>query len=272
MKIGISTASYFTKTYTEQALVPIAQLGAEVCEVFFATHCEYTKKFGRIIKNQLKIARQYSPLQVHSVHALTNQFEPELFSVNDRAYNDAIKVFEKVLAVGKQIGAKHYTFHGATMLKRAVKYSFNYDNIQNKVNILCKLASKYGIKFCYENVHWAYFNCPQYFQDIKDKCPDLGAVLDVKQAMQSEIDYIEYLKVMGDRLRTVHLCDYDSDGNVELPGRGTFDFVTLFKRLNDMNFVGNCLMEVYAKNYKDYGELKQSYLYLLDCYDRSKNN
>ena len=39
MKIGISTASYFPKLYTEQTIEHIAALGADVCEVFFASRC-----------------------------------------------------------------------------------------------------------------------------------------------------------------------------------------------------------------------------------------
>lgn len=269
MEIGVSTASYFTRLYTEQAIIPIAKLGAKACEVFFATHSEYTHKFGEVINKELKLAQEFSPLKVHSIHALTNQFEPELFSVNDRAYNDALQVFENVMKIGNQIGASNYTFHGATMLKKAVKYSFNYEHIQKRVNYLCDIAESYGIKFCYENVHWAYFCCPEYFATIKEQCPKAGAVLDIKQAMQSQIDYTEYINVMKGRLKTVHLCDYDRDGNVELPGRGIFDFVTLFKKLKDSGFDGMCMMEVYAKCYKDTTELKESFSYLQDCLQKS---
>lgn len=272
MEIGISTASFFTRLYTEEAIVPIAKMGAEVCEIFFATHSEYTRKFGNVINKRLKEAQEYSPLKVHSVHALTNQFEPELFSVNERAYNDALEVFENVLKVARQVGASNYTFHGATMLKKAVKYSFNYEHISERVNYLTELAASYDVQFCYENVHWAYFCTPEYFETLKKNCPHVGAVLDIKQAIQSKIDYTQYLNAMGGRLKTVHLCDVDKNGNVELPGRGVFDFVTLFKRLKDKNFDGSCMLEVYAKNYKVFLELKESYEYVKDCLVRSYNN
>ncbi|MDE6275329.1 MAG: sugar phosphate isomerase/epimerase [Clostridia bacterium] len=270
MKIGVSTATYFSRMYTEEALVPIAKLGAELCEVFFASRCEYTQKFGDTLNGQLAIARQYAPLQVHSVHAMTNQFEPELFSVNDRAYADALETFESVLKIGEQIGAKHYTFHGAAMLKKAVKYNFNYEHISSRVNTLVDMAGKYGVDFCYENVHWTYFSSPQYFANLKELCPRLSCTLDIKQAMQSGIDYTEYLAVMKDRLSTVHLCDYTNDGRLAIPGRGDFDFVTFFKRLADVGYDGPCLMEVYARDYKDDDDLKESYAYLLDCLDRAK--
>ena len=271
MKIGVSTATYFSRMYTEEALTPIAKLGADTCEVFFASRCEYTREFGEVLIGRLNEARQFSPLQVHSVHALTNQFEPELFSVNDRAYADALETFESVLKVGRQIGAKHYTFHGATMLKKAVKYNFDFARISSRVDTLIDMADCYGIDFCYENVHWTYFSTPQYFEILKQLCPRLRCTLDIKQAMQSGIDYTEYLSVMKDRLSTVHLCDYTKDGKLAIPGRGDFDFVTVFKRLADSGYDGVCLMEVYAKDYQDDKDLEESYSYLLDCLDRSSS-
>ena len=269
MKIGISTATYFSRMYTEEAIVPIAKLGAETCEIFFATHSEYTSDFAARLNEELVKARLYSPLEVHSVHAMTNQFEPELFSVNDRAYGDASKTFKNVLAVAKEVGATHYTFHGAAMLKKAVKYNFNFPHISRRVNAVIDIARSYGVEFCYENVHWTYFSHPDYFRTLKSMCPELSCTLDIKQAMQSGIDYTDYLQVMADRLQTVHLCDYSDDGKLAIPGRGTFDFVTLFKRLRETGYDGVCLMEVYAKDYDDDIQLKESFEYLKDCLDRS---
>ncbi|MDE6189584.1 MAG: sugar phosphate isomerase/epimerase [Clostridia bacterium] len=269
MKLGVSTATYFTRMYTEQALAPIAKLGAEVCEVFLATRSEYTQEFAQVLKQELAKARKTVPLEIHSVHALTNQFEPELFSRNDRAYKDALEVYEQVLALAKSVGATHYTYHGATMLKRAVKYKFDFKFISSRVNTIVELAENYGVKLCYENVHWTYFSHPSYFEALKKLCPDLGCTLDIKQARQSGVDYTEYLKVMAGRLHTVHLCDYDSEGATAIPGRGIFDFVTFFKRLRELGFEGACLMELYAKDYENDGDLKEAYEFLKDCLDRS---
>ena len=262
METGISTASFFPRLYTEDALTEIASLGVNVSEVFFASRCEYTDEFGDVLLDRLARAEN---MRVHSVHALTNQFEPELYSLNDRAYGDAIATFESVCKVAQKIGAKNYTFHGATMLKKAVRYSFNYDLITQRVNILCDLAEKYGVTLCYENVHWAYFCNPAFYAAIKDRCPKLGATLDIKQAMQSGISWRDYLDVMKGRLKTVHLCDYDDNGNLCLPGKGTFDFVALYRALAEAGFDGPCLMEVYTKSYKDENELKAAFEFLKEC-------
>lgn len=265
MKIGISTASFFPNLYTEEAVSEIAKLGGDVCEVFFASRCEYTADFADVILQNIKKASDFANLQVHSVHALTNQFEPEIFSLNSRAFEDAVATFESVCNVAQIIGAKNYTFHGATMLKKAVKYSFNFEHIAKRVNYICDIAKKYGITLCYENVHWAYFCTPEYFTTLKPMCPTLGATLDIKQAMQSDIDWRLYLDAVKDRLKTVHLCDFDDNGNLAIPGQGSFDFVTFFKALKDCGFNGPCLMEVYTKSYQNKDQLKHAFEFLKEC-------
>ena len=270
MRIGISTSSYFPNLYTEQAIGEIAESGCGVCEVFLASHYEYRGEFGEVLQDSLAKARKVHALEVHSIHTLTNQFEPDLFNRGDKARADAFDAFNKACKVGQMIGAKHYTFHGPTLLKRAVKYTFDYPRLATTVNRLVEIAASYGLRFCYENVHWTYCSTPTYFDNIKRLCPDLGAVLDIKQAMQSGIDWREFLKVQKDRLCTVHVCDYDDKG-LAIPGRGSFDFVEFFARLMDAGYDGPCLMEVYDKNYDDIAQLKDSYLYLCDCLDRAQH-
>jgi sugar phosphate isomerase/epimerase len=47
-----------------------------------------------------------------------------------------------------------------------------------------------------------------------------------------------------------------------LPGKGTFDFETLIKRLKDVGFDGALLIEVYTKDYDKEQELRDSCDYL----------
>lgn len=264
MKIGVSTASFFPRYLTEETIEQIDLLGAEVCEVFLATHSEYTQAFTNVLKKEFD---RHSSVKVNSVHALTNQFEPELFGRGTRAYEDAMKVFKNVLGVGKGIGASYYTFHGATLLKPAVKYVFDFEHIGKRLNILVDTALEYGIKFTYENVHWAYFKTPEYFQEIIKVCPRIMATLDIKQAMQAGVDYNKYIDVMKGRLATVHLCGYNENKKLFLPNakENIVDFVQLFKRLRDVGFDGNCLVEVYTADYSDVSELKGVMDYLKDC-------
>ena len=140
MEIGISTASYFPKLYTEQTIEHIAALGADVCEVFFASRCEYRREFADIVRGELD---RYG-VKAHSVHALTTQFEPEFFSRNDRAYADAVEVGEEVLTAAETLGAHCYTFQGALCLKKK-KYTADYPFFAARLNALCEQAKRHGV-------------------------------------------------------------------------------------------------------------------------------
>ncbi len=261
MEIGISTASFFTKAATEDSFDYIKAFGCKVCEVFLSSFSEYEGILAdKIVQNK--------SVSVHSIHTLTNQFEPELFSLNPRAREDSLNIFKKVLQTGERLGAKYYTYHGATRLKK-INYNFDYARLGSLVNNLIEVANSYGITLSYETVHWTYFSEPSYFENLKKFCPTLKATLDIKQIMQASGDYRDFLNVISTHLTTVHLCDYDEERHLFIPGKGTFDFVELFKRLKDIGFNGACLMEVYPQGYKDFNELKNSYEYLCECYDKA---
>jgi|AGTN01.1.fsa_nt_gi Sugar phosphate isomerases/epimerases len=86
--------------------------------------------------------------------------------------------------------------------------------------------------------------------------------------MQSGYSVYDYLDAIGDRLKNVHLCDFDENGKLSVPGKGTFDFVALFKRLSDMGYDGPLMLEVYAGDYENFEEVKRGAEYLRECLDK----
>ncbi len=255
MELGVSTAIFFPRLYTEDAFAVIKSLGCNICEVFMNTYCEYEPEFSALFNSKR------NGVSVHSVHALSNEFEPELFNRNPRVYSDAQKLFHKVLAAGKSMGAKNYTFHGPAKLKK-VPYVFDYGYLSECINRLTEDASGYGVSIAYENVHWCYFSSPEYFNELKGRCPLLKATLDIKQAVLSGIPYGEYIDAMAGRIETVHICDIAHSNQTTLPGRGDIDFAELFRRLKKTGYNGPVMMEVYSKDYKDFSEVAESCEYI----------
>ena len=253
MKVGISTATFFTKELTENSFSVIQRCGGDVAEVFLTTFCEYESDFARLL------AERKGTLEVFSVHALNTEFEPQLFNIAPRTYQDAEKVYRKVLETGRILGAKAYTFHGQPRLKRNVEFDPVY--VGKKMAQLNEIASDYGVKLCLENVHWATFNTPDFYRRMKEYAPSVGTVLDVKQARQSGYDWREYLDVMGDSLTNVHLSDV-KDGEIAMVGKGEFPFDELIARLKDNGYDGPLIIEQYAKNYDSYDEVAESVEYL----------
>ncbi len=254
MRVGISTASFFLKELTEDTFSVIQRCGGETCEVFLTTFSEYEPSFGELL------VKRKGDLDVYSVHSLNTNFEPQLFNAAPRTRADAVEIFRKVLFVGRQLGARAYTFHGLSRLKRTMYFDPKVVGV--RMRELGEIANEYGITLCLENVHWATFNTPGFYEEMKKHSLGCGCVLDIKQARQSGYDWREYLAVMGDTIKNVHLSDVDADGNIVMVGKGVFPFEELIDRLLDIGYTGPLLIEQYAKNYDDYAQVAQSVEYL----------
>ena len=89
MRVGISTASLFNRVPTESAFDVLRQMRVDTTEVFLNTFSEYEKPFADAL-----VARK-GTINVHSVHALSTQFEPQLFTTNARVQAHAENIFKK---------------------------------------------------------------------------------------------------------------------------------------------------------------------------------
>lgn len=259
--MGISTASLFKRMYNEESVRVLSEHGVPSTEVFLGTYREYKPSFAELIR------KNKGDMPVHSVHTLNTHFEPQLFSANPRALEDAYEIAEDVLRSAKILGAKYYTFHGIARVKKTLTYT-DYDGLGRKLSMLTDRCAEYGVKLALENVEWALYNHAGFYREMKLRCPGLCGTLDIKQARDAGEGYIPYLEEMGEDIVTVHVSDIDDDGKLCLPGRGTFDFTELFKRLADVGFCGAVLIEVYNENYSELSELFDSLAYLSEIRDR----
>ncbi len=252
MRVGISTATFFQKVLTEDSFSVIQRCGADLCEVFLTTFCEYEREFAHLLKERK------GEVEVYSVHSLNTEFEPQLFNAATRTREDAEKMFKKVCEAGQVIGAKHYTFHGQARLKRGVYFDPQFT--ARRMVELNAISNEYGIELCFENVHWASFNTPDFYREMS-KVAKVSSVLDIKQARQSGYDWREYVDAMGDSIKNVHVSDV-KDGEITMVGKGEFPFEELVARLKDKGVDCPLIIEQYAKNYDGYDEVARSVEYL----------
>lgn len=253
MNIGISTATFYTKFLTEQAFSVIKKCGASTCEVFMETFSEYEPEFGDILVKESK------GLEVYSIHSLNTHYEPQLFNRVDRTRLDAEAILHKVLTNAQKMKAKYYTFHGTTRLK--VTSKINVDSFATSLNKIGEMCTPYGVTLCLENVHWAAFNSPEFFKELKPKINNIGTVLDIKQARQSGRNWREYINVMSNTIKNVHISDV-KDGETTLVGKGDFPFKELIARLRDVGYDGPLIIEQYPENYQSLDEIKDAVEYL----------
>lgn len=264
MQVGVSTASLFMRKNNEEALPLLESLGVLNAEVFLTSFSEYGYPFADV----LKACKGH--VNVNSVHALNTEFEPQLFSRHPRVKADAYGWLEKVLDSANALGAPYYTFHGTSRVKRASRSGKNDDfaAMIEGFDELVKTCKSRNVTLCLENVEWSSYNRPGVFKTLAAEIKDLRGVLDIKQARISEYPYTQYLEEMGERLAYVHLSDINAQGRMCLPGKGTFDFCALIKRLKDVGFDGALLIEVYNRDYQEETELKTSCDFLSELIDK----
>jgi len=261
MVTGISTASFFGGPFNEEALRIIGKMGVRNVELFFSAHMEYQKPF---LDEVLQICKGEG-MQIRSVHALSTQFEPQLFSRHQRQAEEAMDTFKCVLEAAQVLGAGIYVFHGPMRVKVARKFTPDFEMIGERTYRLAEEAKKYGVKFTYENVHWCWYQSPGFAKQLMEHCPsdNLFFTLDMKQAAQSGYDMFQYIDDMGDRLAHIHLCDYRKDAEEGIipcaPFEGEADWQGMRNKLDEIFYEGLLMLEIYLNNYRDYDDLYRIY-------------
>ena len=248
LQAGISTASFFNRMMIEDVVTDLGEHGIGVVELFLNSFCEYTEEFTALMQERLAKAN----LSVYSVHPMSTQFEPQLFSLHPRQRADGQRVFEAVLRAAKAYGAKYYVMHGAAHLSGAAK-NLQIDRVAPIFSDLVDIAAGYGITLTLENVSWCMFANPDYGRRMRDLIGDkLHYTLDTKQALRSGFTSNDYIDAVGPLIRNVHLCDCrhtDAGLRWALPGCGDFDFTSMMTRLITEGYDGPAFLEAYSDTY-----------------------
>lgn len=258
MRIGLSTASYFQKMQIEDAIPDIGAHGVRDCEVFLNTFSEYQPAFVEMLAERLNAAK----LNVFSVHPMSMQFEPQLFSIHPRQREDAVNLYERVLSAGERFGARCYVMHGPARLFGGVK-NIELNRIAPILLELAARAQKHGIQLTLENVSWCVFNEPEFGARLQALTHgEIKHTLDVKQAVRSGYDPMDFIHAVGEHIVNVHLCDATKlpSGGVRyaMPGFGEYDFVSMFNLLASKGYQGPAFIEVYSDMYDEIPALYES--------------
>lgn len=270
LQAGISTASFFNRMMIEDVVTDLGEHGIGLAELFLNSFCEYTEEFTALLKERIEKAN----ISVYSVHPMSTQFEPQLFSLHPRQRADGQRVFEAVLRAAKTLGAKYYVMHGAAHLSGAAK-NLQLDRVAPIFSDLADMAESYGITLTLENVSWCMFANPDYGRRMTDLIGDkLHYTLDTKQAMRSGFTPDDYIDAVGPLIRNVHLCDCRHTENGvrwALPGCGDFDFAALMTRLINVGYNGPAFLEVYSDTYETLQDLYDCHRCLSSSFEELQN-
>lgn len=263
LDVGLSTASFYPDYPIEDTIQLIGNMGIGLTEIFLGSYSEYNKAFCQKLKSNLD---RYA-VDVHSVHTLSTQFEPQIFAKAYRQRRDALDIWKDVLEGAQVIGAKAYVFHGPPVRKNT-NPKLDFKRIGTIIDEMACIAEDFGIKFTWENVYWCWYSTPEFAVRLLENTAsdNIYFTLDIKQAIKSGYTPEDFLHDMGDRVANVHVCDFDNRGNLCLPGRGEYDFKRLYDQLKQQGYSGPIMMEVYRDNYDHYLDMAEAIDFLKDIF------
>jgi len=237
MQLGLSTAAFYGRWETEEAAAQIAKLPVDCAEVFLQSDSEINAQFAQLVKRNL------GDVACASVHPLGG-YENHMAGRPARQMQDAFDHFRRVLDAGQALGASTFVYHGRhTPLLSPLPWNLKW-NIE-AITPMCELAKERGMVVGWENVYWCQLTTPERVLEAKAALPQVRFTLDIKQAMRAGCDPIAFVHAMGDQLCHVHVCDWDENGKLCLPGEGIFDFDALMNALRSVGYTGPVIMEPY---------------------------
>lgn len=262
MNVGLSSACFYPEVLTENSIKLIRNIGFSSGEIFLNSVSEYEEEFI----NGLNREKEKYSFNVNSVHSFSPTFEPFLFELYSRRRQDMLKLFKKVCAAARILGAKYYTFHG---LRKTDFDSLNKNHIIDVYNELLYNALEEGVVLAQENVSWCMSSDIRFLNLLKEKCKyPVKFTLDIKQSFRAGHGIQEYIDVMGRDLVNVHINDKDEKNICLLPGHGNVDYEKLFRSLEEIGYGGDLTIEVYRDNFNEYKELEEAKEFLIKKCDK----
>ena len=254
MKTGVSTSCLFP-ALTEQALDTLAQMGIKTTEVFLNSPSERTSEFAL----QLVKTATAAGMEIVSVHPYSSEAEGvSFFSRYPRRFDDEAEDYRRYFEFCNWVGAQMLVFHGARSFM-TLEPGFYFERFSR----LSDIARSFGVRLCQENVARCYSGKPEFIRNMAEAVPDVGFVLDIKQALRADVTPFEMLEAMQGHLAHLHLSDHDKSCDCLVPGQGVFDFAALAKKLKLIEYNGAVIIELYRWNYENEQQLAES-LHILE--------
>ena len=259
MKVGISSAVFYPME-SEKSFDKLINAGFSTAEFFYNCEYEISEEFTEYLCEKVKSGG----MEIVSVHPFTAFAEGVFFfSEYKRRTDEQLKKYEHTFRQMEKLGAKYFTLHG----DRAFKGVFDEvcklsEKDAQTLRTLSALAGKYGVTVCLENVSWCKSANISYIKSVYDAVPEIGFTLDLKQARRAGVSVYDYIDAMGDRIKNIHVSDFDDTSDCLPPGEGRFDFDEFLKKVKEIGYLGDILIEVYSSNFSDEEQLVKSRQFL----------
>jgi sugar phosphate isomerase/epimerase len=254
MYLAISTACLYP-LQTEIALQILLEQEFKNFEVFVNSESELSNEYIETLKNKLN---KYNA-SIYSVHLFTSGFEPLMFFSNySRRLYDSIEQYKRYFAAAKKLGALVVVFHGDR-----IEGALGVEEYCERFSLLTRAAKEEGVIIAQENVSRCKSRSLEFIKSMRKLGGDgnFKFVLDLKQTIRAQTNPFEMLEAMGTDVINVHISDSTAENDCLLPGYGDFDFTKLYNSLNEINYNGPLVIEVYRHNFNELTEINESFKY-----------
>lgn len=253
MDIGISSSCFYP-CLTEDAFRKVGELGAVSAEIFFNASCEMK---GPVLKEILKIQNYYN-IDVRSVHPFTSYTEPfALLGGYERRAVEAADFYKRYFEAACALGADAVVIHGGNAAPK------NEESYFESFLRLCQIADEYGVIPAHENVNEKAGCDIAFLKRLKNIVGDkFKLVLDIKQCRRMGVSEYDFIKNFADDLIQIHISDYDDYRDCIPPGKGKYDFLTLFKTLKANGYNKSAVIELYDCAMEDSKQIADAKIYL----------
>lgn len=255
MAIGASSACFYPLE-TKDSLIEIGKLGLHTTEIFFNADSELEKDY----LSELKNIQSYYDIKTGSVHPFTSCCESFFFfSRYEKRFYEMAEYYKKFYEAANELGAGIFVIHGA-------KFPSEIDEEQyfERFAHLVEDGKKAGITVVQENVFSTCAGNPEFLKRMKNFLgDDFKFNFDVKQMRKCDFTYDDFVPYFKDSIVNIHVSDHNKSETCLPPGKGEFDFSRLFKEMNEINYKGNYIIELYRHNFDSPSEIRDSYDYLI---------
>lgn len=256
MKIGISTSCLYPM-YTEQAFKTIAEHAVELTEIFFNANCELQSPF---IKELCDIKNQYE-ITVSSIHPTMSLAESfMLFSNYDRRFCEGLEIYKRYGCIAAELGAKYVIMHGGKPNGTMDDYGY-FDRFAK----VAEAVKSNGATLLQENVALFRAGNIDALAQMSDYLGDnVNFCLDVKQSIRGGYSPYDVLKILGSKIKHLHLSDSNEKYDCMIPLSGNFDFKDFLTTAKECGYTGDAVVEVYRNAYGEPEELFTAHKKLID--------
>ncbi len=254
MSYGISTSCLYPMN-TEEALDLLGRNGIKTCEVFLNSISETTAEFAKLLNS---IKEEYG-MKITAVHPFSSFSETfMLFGEYERRYLDVIDFYKRCFEVTALLGADISIIHGMRTVGK-----LPHEKYFERFAGLIESGKEFGVRVAQENVNGHFSATPDFLEKMKNHLKDdFKLVFDVKQAVRSGFNPIEFAEEFKNDIIRIHISDHNPQSDCLPPGKGCFDFKTLFSVMESARYGGDYIIELYREGFGTVDELIGSFGHL----------